>query len=243
VPHDHHHDHGHDHDAWDDAGRFGERDAPLPRDFAERPFTVGIGGPVGSGKTALLLKLCRRLRDEYRLGVVTNDIFTREDAEFLIRNEALPAGHIRAVETGGCPHAAIREDVSHNLLALEELVEEVGAELLFVESGGDNLAAQYSRELADFTIYVIDVAGGDKVPRKGGPGITQSDLLIVNKTDLAPHVGADLGVMARDAAAMRGDGPTVFAQVVNGVGVDEIAAMVLAAWVPTRAATAIEADQ
>jgi urease accessory protein len=228
--HDHPHDHGHDHDAWDDAGRFTERDAPLARDFAERPFTVGIGGPVGSGKTALLLELCRRLRDEHRLGVVTNDIFTREDAEFLIRNEALPAGHIRAVETGGCPHAAIREDVSHNLLALEELVEEVGAELLFVESGGDNLAAQYSRELADFTIYVIDVAGGDKVPRKGGPGITQSDLLIVNKTDLAPHVGADLGVMARDAAAMRGDGPTVFAQVVNGVGVEEIVETVLGAW-------------
>ena len=176
-----------------------------------------------------LLELCRRLRGDLRLGVVTNDIFTREDAEFLIRHDALPAGHIRAVETGGCPHAAIREDVSHNLLALEELVDEVGAELLFVESGGDNLAAQYSRELADFTIYVIDVAGGDKVPRKGGPGITQSDLLVINKTDLAPHVGADLAVMERDAAAMRGDGPTVFAQVVRGVGVDEITSTVLAA--------------
>jgi urease accessory protein len=199
------------------------------RDLSERPFTVGIGGPVGSGKTALLLELCRRLRDQERLGVVTNDIFTREDAEFLIRHGALPEGHIRAVETGGCPHAAIREDVSHNLLALADLVDEVGAELLFVESGGDNLAAQYSRELADFTIYVIDVAGGDKVPRKGGPGITQSDLLVINKTDLAPHVGADLSVMARDAAAMRGDGPTVFAQVVHGVGVDEIAAALLAA--------------
>jgi urease accessory protein len=232
VSHDHRHshDHGHDHEAWDDAGRFTERDAPLERDFAERPFTVGIGGPVGSGKTALLLALCRRLRDQHRLGVVTNDIFTREDAEFLIRNEALPEGHIRAVETGGCPHAAIREDVSHNLLALESLVEEVGAELLFVESGGDNLAAQYSRELADFTIYVIDVAGGDKVPRKGGPGITQSDLLVINKTDLAPHVGADLGAMARDAAAMRGDGPTVFAQVVNDIGVVEVASTVLRAW-------------
>ena len=166
---------------------------------------------------------------DLRLGVVTNDIFTREDAEFLIRHDALPAGHIRAVETGGCPHAAIREDVSHNLLALEELVDEVGAELLFVETGGDNLAAQYSRELADFTIYVIDVAGGDKVPRKGGPGITQSDLLVINKTDLAPHVGADLEVMERDAAAMRGDGPTVFAQVVRGVGVDQITSIVLAA--------------
>jgi urease accessory protein len=229
LSHDHCHDHGHDHDSWEHAGRFVERDDPLARDFAERPFTVGIGGPVGSGKTALLLALCRRLRDEHRLGVVTNDIFTREDAEFLIRHEALPAGHIRAVETGGCPHAAIREDVSHNLLALESLVDEVGAELLFVESGGDNLAAQYSRELADFTIYVIDVAGGDKVPRKGGPGITQSDLLIINKTDLAPHVGADLGVMARDAAAMRGEGPTVFAQVTNGVGVEEVAETVLTA--------------
>lgn len=228
--HDHPHSHrDHHHEAWESPGRYAERAAPHARDLAERPFTVGIGGPVGSGKTALLLELCRRLRDGQRLGVVTNDIFTREDAEFLIRHEALPAGHIRAVETGGCPHAAIREDVSHNLLALEELVDEVGAELLFVESGGDNLAAQYSRELADFTIYVIDVAGGDKVPRKGGPGITQSDLLVINKTDLAPHVGADLAVMARDAAAMRGDGPTVFAQVVHGIGVDEIASALLAA--------------
>jgi urease accessory protein len=229
VSHDHDHDHGHTHDAWGSPGRYSERSAPHVRDLGERPFTVGIGGPVGSGKTALLLELCRRLRDDHRLGVVTNDIFTREDAEFLIRHDALPAGHIRAVETGGCPHAAIREDVSHNLLALEELVDEVGAELLFVESGGDNLAAQYSRELADFTIYVIDVAGGDKVPRKGGPGITQSDLLVINKTDLAPHVGADLSVMERDAARMRGDGPTVFAQVVHGIGVDAIASELLAA--------------
>ncbi|MDX6569526.1 MAG: urease accessory protein [Gaiellales bacterium] len=230
--HDHHHPHPHPHthEAWESPGRFAERAAPRARDLGERPFTIGIGGPVGSGKTALLLELCRRLRDEHRLGVVTNDIFTREDAEFLIRNGALPSGHIRAVETGGCPHAAIREDVSHNLLALEELVDEVGAELLFVESGGDNLAAQYSRELADFTIYVIDVAGGDKVPRKGGPGITQSDLLIINKTDLAPHVGADLAVMAKDAARMRGGGPTIFAQVVHGVGVDEITSLVLGAW-------------
>jgi urease accessory protein len=228
--HDHtDHDHPHVHEPWESPGYYANRDAPRLRDLSERPFTVGIGGPVGSGKTALLLELCRRLRDDERLGVVTNDIFTREDAEFLIRNGALPEGHIRAVETGGCPHAAIREDVSHNLLALADLVDEVGAELLFVESGGDNLAAQYSRELADFTIYVIDVAGGDKVPRKGGPGITQSDLLVINKTDLAPHVGADLSVMQRDAATMRGEGPTVFAQVVHGVGVDEIAATVLAA--------------
>ncbi|RYE94996.1 MAG: urease accessory protein UreG, partial [Myxococcales bacterium] len=185
----------HEHEHWDHPGLFHARPPRRPRDYVERAFTVGIGGPVGSGKTALLLGLCRALRDRLRLGVVTNDIFTREDAEFLLRHDALPAAQIRAVETGGCPHAAIREDISHNLLALDELMADVHPELLFVESGGDNLAAQYSRELVDFTIYVIDVAGGDKVPRKGGPGITQSDLLIINKTDLAPHVGADLDVM------------------------------------------------
>ena len=215
----------------DHPGHFDDREAPQRRDFARRAFTVGVGGPVGSGKTALVLALCRLLRDRVSLGVVTNDIFTREDAEFLMRNQALPRERIRAVETGGCPHAAIREDISHNLLALEQLMEEVRPQpaLLFVESGGDNLAAQYSRELADYTIYVIDVAGGDKVPRKGGPGITQSDLLVINKTDLAPHVGADLSVMERDAAKMRGSGPTVFAQVTRGVGVEQIAAHVLAA--------------
>ena len=219
-----------DHDHADHPGHFHDRDRPRRRDFRARAFTVGIGGPVGSGKTALLLALCRALRDRLSLGVVTNDIFTREDAEFLVRNEALPRERIRAVETGGCPHAAIREDISHNLLALEELMIEVSPELLFVESGGDNLAAQYSRELADYTVYVIDVAGGDKVPRKGGPGITQSDLLVINKTDLAPHVGADLGVMDRDARRMRGDGPTVFAQVTKGTGVDAIAWHVVHAW-------------
>ena len=228
--HDHGHQHEHGHEHSDEPGDFEQRDSPLARNFAARAFTVGIGGPVGSGKTALLLALCRALRDRHSLGVVTNDIFTREDAEFLVRNEALPPGRIRAVETGGCPHAAIREDISHNLLALEQLMETVKPELLFVESGGDNLAAQYSRELADFTIYVIDVAGGDKVPRKGGPGITQSDLLVVNKTDLAPHVGADLSVMERDARRMRGEGPTVFAQVTNQIGVAEIAAQLLGAW-------------
>ncbi len=230
--HDHehdHHDHGHTHEHWPHAGRFGERDAPRDRDFHQRAFTVGIGGPVGSGKTALLLALCRQLRDTVRIGVVTNDIFTREDAEFLTRNEALPPAQIRAVETGGCPHAAIREDISPNLLALEDLMASITPELLFVESGGDNLAAQYSRELVDYTIYVIDVAGGDKVPRKGGPGITQSDLLVINKTDLAPHVGADLAVMDRDAKKMRGDGPTVFAQVTKAVGTDAIAAHIVAA--------------
>jgi urease accessory protein len=185
---------------------------------------------VGSGKTALVLALCRALRDNYRLGVVTNDIFTKEDAEFLVRNKALSPERIKAVETGGCPHAAIREDISHNLLALEELMEELKPELLIVESGGDNLAAQYSRELADYTVYVIDVAGGDKVPRKGGPGITQSDLLVINKTDLAPHVGADLSVMERDARKMRGEGPFVFTQVTKGVGLQEVIDNLLGAW-------------
>jgi urease accessory protein len=220
-----------DHEHADHPGHFHERQERRRRDIHARAFTVGVGGPVGSGKTALLLALCRALRDRLSLGVVTNDIFTREDAEFLVRHEALPRERIRAVETGGCPHAAIREDISHNLLALEQLMEDVrpAPQLLFVESGGDNLAAQYSRELADYTIYVIDVAGGDKVPRKGGPGITQSDLLVINKTDLAPHVGADLRVMDRDARRMRGEGPTVFAQVTRGVGVEEIAAKVLEA--------------
>ena len=226
--HDHDPEHGHEH--ADHPGSFQERPAPLRRDFAARSYTVGIGGPVGSGKTALLLALCKKLRGSYRLGVVTNDIFTKEDAEFLVRNEALEPSRIRAVETGGCPHAAIREDISHNLMALEQLMETVQPELLFVESGGDNLAAQYSRELADFTVYVIDVAGGDKVPRKGGPGITQSDLLVINKTDLAPHVGADLSVMDRDARKMRGDGPTIFAQVTKGVGVEQIAQVIVGSW-------------
>ncbi len=228
MGHDHDHDHhGHTHEHMEHPGRFEDRDASQRRDFGARSFTVGIGGPVGSGKTALLLALCRQLRERLRLGVVTNDIFTREDAEFLTRHEALPSAQIRAVETGGCPHAAIREDISPNLLALEELMASVKPELLFVESGGDNLAAQYSRELVDYTIYVIDVAGGDKVPRKGGPGITQSDLLVINKTDLAPHVGADLAVMDRDARKMRGVGPTVFAQVTKGVGIDDIVRYVI----------------
>jgi urease accessory protein len=191
---------------------------------------VGIGGPVGSGKTALLLALCRRLRDDFSLGVVTNDIFTREDGEFLVRHEALPPERIVAVETGGCPHTAVRDDVSQNLDALGQLMTRLGPELLFVESGGDNLAAQFSRELADFTIYVIDVAGGDKIPRKGGPGITQSDLLVINKVDLAPLVGADLRIMARDARTMRGEGPFVFAQVTRDVGVPEIADALLRSW-------------
>jgi urease accessory protein len=212
-------------------GTFTSRPPPRRRDLSRRGFTVGVGGPVGSGKTALVLALCRALRETMSLAVVTNDIFTREDAEFLVRNQALPADRIRAVETGGCPHAAIREDVSANLLALEALTELHHPDLLLCESGGDNLAAHFSRELADFTVYVIDVAGGDKIPRKGGPGITQADLLVINKTDLAPAVGADLGVMERDARRMRGAGPFLFAQVTKGVGVEEIAAQLLhACW-------------
>lgn len=220
---DHHHEH------LDNPGHYHQRAPALDRDYGERAFTVGIGGPVGSGKTALTLALCRYLRDQYQLAVVTNDIFTREDAEFLTRNEALPAERIKAVETGGCPHAAIREDISANLMACEVLTDTFHPELLIVESGGDNLAADFSRELADFTIYVIDVAGGDKVPRKGGPGITQSDLLVINKTDLAAAVGADLAVMDRDAKKMRGSGPTVFASIKSMDGVEQIASVMLAA--------------
>src|SRR6478672_2581830 len=222
--------HPHTHEHHDHPGLFHERDVPIARDYSARSFTVGIGGPVGSGKTALMLALCRALRDTHSLGVVTNDIFTREDAEFLVRNRALEEHRIRAVETGGCPHAAIREDISHNLVALEELMDDVKPELLLVESGGDNLAAQFSRELVDYTIYVIDVSGGDKIPRKGGPGITQSDLLVVNKTDLAQLVGADLDVMAHDAKRMRGDGPVIFAQVIHGTGVPQIVEHVVGAW-------------
>jgi urease accessory protein len=220
----------HTHSHLDHAGRFEERPQPLARDFRQRAFTVGVGGPVGSGKTALMLALCRSLRERLSLAAVTNDIFTREDGEFLIRHHALEAERIRAVETGGCPHAAIREDISANLLALEELHLQFRPDLLLIESGGDNLAAHFSRELADYTIYVIDVAGGDKIPRKGGPGITQSDLLVINKTDLAQAVGADLEVMERDAQTMRGNGPFLFAQVKNGIGTDPIFEEVLHAW-------------
>lgn len=177
-----------------------------------------------------MLALCLALRDRLSLAAVTNDIFTREDAEFLTRHAALPPQRIRAIETGGCPHAAVREDISANLAALEDQHAAFATDVLLIESGGDNLAANYSRELADFIVYVIDVSGGDKVPRKGGPGITQSDLLVVNKTDLAEAVGADLGVMERDARKMREGGPTVFAQVKKGVGVDHIVNLILSAW-------------
>src|SRR5688572_26564662 len=224
------HPHSHAHDEPAGPGLFEDRTMPLARDFRARAFTVGIGGPVGSGKTALLLALCRRLRDHYSLAVVTNDIFTKEDGEFLVRHQALPAERIAAVETGGCPHTAVRDDVSQNLDALHRLMVRFRPDLLFVESGGDNLAAQFSRELADFTIYVIDVSGGDKIPRKGGPGITQSDLLVINKTDLASLIGADLDVMARDSRRMRGAGPVVFAHVTNGIGSQEIAKELLNSW-------------
>lgn len=203
---------------------------PITRDFKSRAFTVGVGGPVGSGKTALMLALCRRLREKMNVAAVTNDIFTKEDGEFLIRHKALDAARIRAVETGGCPHAAIREDISANLIALEELHRAFNPDILLLESGGDNLAAHFSRELADYTVYVIDVAGGDKIPRKGGPGITQSDLLVINKTDLANAVGADLAVMDRDARSMRGEGPFTFAQVKHGPGVDDIISHIMHAW-------------
>ncbi len=184
---------------------------------------VGVGGPVGSGKTALLRHLCQRMRAHYSMAVVTNDIYTREDAEFLLRHDALEADRILGVETGGCPHTAIREDASMNIQAIEELQKRhPGLELLFVESGGDNLSATFSPELADITLYVIDVAGGDKIPRKGGPGITKSDLLVINKVDLAPMVHASLDVMEHDARRMRGNRPFVFTELLSGNGVDFI---------------------
>ncbi|GAB9473585.1 Urease accessory protein ureg [Globisporangium polare] len=223
--------HGHTHEHFEHAGQFDEREPVRGgRDWRLRAFTVGIGGPVGSGKTALMLALCRELKDRLSIAAVTNDIFTREDGEFLVRHQALPEERIRAIETGGCPHAAIREDISANLQACEDLTDEFDAQLVLVESGGDNLAANFSRELADYIIYVIDVAGGDKVPRKGGPGITQADLLVINKIDLAPHVHADLSVMDRDAKLMRGTGPTVFSQINAGDGVPAIVDFIIGAY-------------
>jgi urease accessory protein len=184
---------------------------------------VGVGGPVGSGKTALVNALCKAMRERYAMAVVTNDIYTREDAQFLVRAEALAPDRIIGVETGGCPHTAIREDASMNLAAVDTLIKRFGAlDLVIVESGGDNLAATFSPELSDLTIYVIDVAAGDKIPRKGGPGITKSDLLVINKTDLAPHVGASLEVMDRDARAQRGQRPFLFTNLKAGDGVAQI---------------------
>jgi urease accessory protein len=188
-----------------------------------KPVRIGVGGPVGSGKTALLDCLCKAMRDSYQLGVITNDIFTREDMQFLMRSNALTADRIIGVETGGCPHTAIREDASINFEAIDEMKARFPQlDIIFLESGGDNLAASFSPELVDAAIYVIDVAGGDKIPRKGGPGITRSDLLVINKTDLAPHVGADLSVMDRDSRQMRGSKPWVFTNLKKGEGVDQV---------------------
>ncbi|CAG0953030.1 Urease accessory protein UreG [Methylophilaceae bacterium] len=190
---------------------------------SSEPLRIGIGGPVGSGKTALTLALCKRLRDVYNIAVVTNDIYTREDAEFLTRNEALAPDRIIGVETGGCPHTAIREDASMNLEAVAQLSRRFEPlDIVFVESGGDNLAATFSPELSDLTIYVIDVAAGEKIPRKGGPGITKSDLLVINKIDLAPMVGASLEVMEHDAKRMRSERPFLFSNLKTGQGLEEI---------------------
>jgi len=192
-----------------------------------RPLQIGIGGPVGSGKTALIESICKRLRDTYNIGVVTNDIYTQEDAQFLTQRAALDERRILGVETGGCPHTAIREDASMNLNAVAELEYRFpDLDLIFIESGGDNLSATFSPELANLTIYVIDVAAGDKIPRKGGPGITRSDLLVINKVDLAPFVGADLGVMERDAKLMRKERPFVFTNLKEGEGLDKIIAYI-----------------
>ncbi len=190
---------------------------------ADQPLRLGIGGPVGSGKTALLDRLCKRMRDRYEIAVVTNDIYTREDAEFLVRSEALEPERIVGVETGGCPHTAIREDASMNLAAVEDLSRRfAGLDVVFIESGGDNLSATFSPELADLMIYVIDVAEGEKIPRKGGPGITRSDLLVINKIDLAPYVGASLDVMESDTRRMRGDKPFVFTNLKDDTGLDTV---------------------
>jgi urease accessory protein len=187
------------------------------------PLRVGVAGPVGSGKTALVDALCKTLRDRYEIAVVTNDIYTQEDAQFLVRSQALPIERIVGVETGGCPHTAIREDASINVAAIETLERRFpNLDIVFVESGGDNLAATFSPELVDVTIYVIDVAGGDKIPRKGGPGITKSDLLVINKTDLAPYVGADLGIMNRDTQVQRGAKPFVFTNLKHQEGLGDV---------------------
>ncbi|GAA3888099.1 urease accessory protein UreG [Streptomyces lacrimifluminis] len=223
-----HLDHSHPH-----AGATVGADAHRP-DGTRRALRIGLGGPVGSGKTATVAALCRTLREELSLAVVTNDIYTREDAEFLLREAVLPPERITAVETGACPHTAIRDDISANLEAVEDLEDEVGPlDIVLVESGGDNLTATFSKGLVDAQIFVIDVAGGDDIPRKGGPGVTTADLLVVNKTDLAPYVGSDLGRMAADAKTARGEMPVVFQSLRSEAGVTEVALWVraqLAAW-------------
>ncbi|WP_329181818.1 urease accessory protein UreG [Streptomyces sp. NBC_01477] len=214
--------------------RYAHSSAAVRPDGRRRALRIGLGGPVGSGKTATVAALCRVLRDRLAIGVVTNDIYTREDAEFLLRSAVLPPERIIGVETGACPHTAIRDDISANLEAVEDLEEAVGPlDLVLVESGGDNLTATFSKGLVDAQIFVIDVAGGDDIPRKGGPGVTTADLLVVNKTDLAPYVGADLDRMARDAAAQRGPLPVVFTSVTRGDGIAPVAAWIgerLTAW-------------
>ncbi|MDX3618234.1 urease accessory protein UreG [Streptomyces europaeiscabiei] len=223
------HSHSHSHDGPSAVGA----DAHRP-DGTRRALRIGLGGPVGSGKTATVAALCQALRDELSLAVVTNDIYTREDAEFLLREAVLPPERITAVETGACPHTAIRDDISANLEAVEDLEDEIGPlDLILVESGGDNLTATFSRGLVDAQIFVIDVAGGDDIPRKGGPGVTTADLLVVNKTDLAPYVGSDLGRMAVDAKAQRAELPVVFQSLRSEAGVGDVAAWVrekFAAW-------------
>ncbi len=207
------------------------------------PLRVGVGGPVGSGKTALLDALCKRLRDDYQIAVVTNDIYTKEDAQFLIRSQALEEARIVGVETGGCPHTAIREDASMNLAAVEDLqVRFPDLDLVFIESGGDNLSATFSPELADLAIYVIDVAEGEKIPRKGGPGITRSDLLVINKIDLAPYVGASLEVMERDSKRMRGDAALRLHQPARGAGLDEIVEFIVREGMLCGASRSLDAE-
>ena len=204
--------------------------SPVPAPAGNGPLRVGIGGPVGSGKTALVDSLCKAMRDRWEVVAITNDIYTREDAEFLTRSGALPPERIRGVETGGCPHTAIREDASINLAAVDEMNRLFpDLDVIFIESGGDNLAATFSPELADITLYVIDVSAGDKIPRKGGPGITRSDLLVINKIDLAPHVGASLEVMDRDARKMRGERPFLFTNLKKGEGLDRIVGFIVEA--------------
>ncbi|MGY0056601.1 urease accessory protein UreG [Streptomyces sp. LZ34] len=234
-------------DHLDHAGAYPQRhtySAADPRrpDGTRRALRIGLGGPVGSGKTATVAALCRALRDELSIAVVTNDIYTREDAEFLLRNAVLPATRITAVETGACPHTAIRDDISANLEAVEDLEDAIGPlgglDIVFIESGGDNLTATFSKGLVDAQIFVIDVAGGDDIPRKGGPGVTTADLLVVNKTDLAPYVGSDLERMARDARVQRGDLPVAFTSLVAENGVKPVADWVrerLADWTAARA--------